>query len=98
MTFADFQNSLQNDSPPAGLAVELKAMWYAGKGEWDASHDLCQESTQALDWVHAWLHRQEGDLANAGYWYRRANQSMSNGTLEEEWAEISKALLASADA
>ncbi|MEM7133516.1 MAG: hypothetical protein AAF702_44890 [Chloroflexota bacterium] len=95
MTLADFKSTIEQDTPPAGLSPALTAHWYAGKGDWDASHDICQESNKALDWVHAWLHRQEGDLANAGYWYRRAGQSMSENPLEVEWDEIAEALLKS---
>ena len=93
MTFDEFKATLSEDSPPTSVSLPLQAMWFAGKGEWDKSHDICQESNQELDWVHAWLHRQEGDLSNAGYWYRRANQTMSESTLEEEWDEIAQALL-----
>ena len=93
MTLNDFKATLNEDAPPAGIRPSLQAMWFAGKGEWDKSHELCQETNQELDWVHAWLHRQEGDLSNAGYWYRRADQSMSENSLEEEWDEIAQTLL-----
>ena len=93
MTLTDFKTTLEQEAPPPNLSPAVEALWHAGKNQWDASHDICQESNQALDWVHAWLHRQEGDLANAGYWYRRAGRTMSPNTLEVEWDEIAEALL-----
>jgi hypothetical protein len=83
-------------SPPAGLSVALEAMWHARAGNWDKAHDLCQEVVgKDGSWIHAWLHRQEGDLGNAGYWYARAGREMP-GTgvpLEEEWMAITRVLL-----
>lgn len=94
MDLQEFKDSLSNEAPPANLRGSLKAMWYAGKGDWEQSHDICQDTDLELDWVHAWLHRQEGDLPNAGYWYQRAKQTMPDVTLEQEWDDISAALLA----
>jgi hypothetical protein len=72
----------------------LQALWLAGKGDWDGAHDLAQRDERgAGDWVHAHLHRKEGDLANAGYWYRRAGKPVARGSLDEEWAAIVAALL-----
>ena len=93
MNLQEFKNSLSDEMPPADLSTSLQAMWFAGKGDWEQSHDLCQDTNLELDWVHAWLHRQEGDLPNANYWYRRANQVMPDVTLEQEWDDISAALL-----
>lgn len=94
MTLVDFKASLKEDSPPIDLNRAQEALWYAGKGDWETAHNICQESDQELDWVHAWLHRQEGDLSNAGYWYRRAGQTMSPNSLEKEWDEIAEVLTA----
>lgn len=94
MTLQEFKESLSNEVPPANISVPLKALWYAGKGNWEQSHDFCQDSNLELDWIHAWLHRQEGDIPNANYWYRRANQSMPDTSLEQEWDDITTALLA----
>lgn len=94
MTFESFQSTLQNDDPPTNLPDLLTAMWYDGKGDWESAHRIAQDiDTADGSWVHAYLHRKEGDSFNAGYWYRRANKAMSNVSLEEEWEEIVKALL-----
>ena len=88
MQFEDFQRSLDQAAPPAGLGAPLQALWYAQAGDWDRAHDITQPSGPALDWVHAYLHRVEGDLANAAYWYRRAGKPVSSIPLDEEWAEL----------
>lgn len=97
MTAEELARSAANDSePPAGVSVTAKALWYARAGKWDFAHDLCQEIPgNPGSWVHAWLHRQEGDLANAGYWYARAGLEMPprNLSLEDEWMEIATELL-----
>jgi len=95
MTLTDFKASLQNDTPPAGLNRALEALWHAGKGNWDASHDLTQgQDDKDVFWVHAHLHREEGDLSNANYWYGKSGRAMSSKSLQEEWDEIAAALLA----
>lgn len=88
--------SLAGQVAPQGLARPVLALWHCGRGEWEAAHGLVQqaEGEPAHDWVHAHLHRVEGDLANAGYWYRRAGRPVARGSLEAEWAEIAGALLA----
>ena len=75
---AAFTASLADPAPPPGLAGPLRALWHAARGEWDAAHAIVQarEGDPPHDWVHAHLHRVEGDLGNAGYWYRRANREM----------------------
>jgi hypothetical protein len=94
MTFQEYKNSLQNDAPPAGLNRALEALWYAGKDEWDKAHEVTQESgDRNVDWVHAWLHRDEGDLSNANYWYNRAGRTMPSHSLQEEWDAIAQELL-----
>jgi len=96
MTAADLAHSAATDSsPPAGLSKALQALWLARAGRWDDAHDLCQEVPgSAGAWIHAWLHRQEGDLGNADYWYRRADKPpVTKGKpLEQEWLEIAEAL------
>lgn len=95
MTFEAFRESLEADAPPAGVALALQALWQEAKGDWPAAHHLAQAQDDATGaWVHAYLHRVEGDLANAGYWYRRAGQPVCERPLSEEWAAIAKALLA----
>ena len=97
MDLAAFRESLKADKPPGGLSRPLEALWHAGRGDWDAAHKLVQqdEGEPKHDWVHAHLHRVEGDLSNAGYWYRRAQQPAETGPLDAEWAKISEALLTS---
>jgi hypothetical protein len=95
MTLAAFRDSLRSDAPPAGLAPALQALWHEANGDWPAAHRLAQAQDDAVGaWVHAYLHRVEGDLANAGYWYRRAGQPVAAQPLAEEWAAIAAALLA----
>ena len=91
---ADFKATLANATPAAGLAPPLAALWWAAKGDWDAAHKIVQdESTKDAAWVHAYLHRVEGDLGNAGYWYRRAHQPVAQDGLDAEWERIVSALL-----
>lgn len=97
MTAADLARSAATDpQPPAGVSSTLRALWYAKAGKWDAAHDLCQEIPGfAGSWIHAWLHREEGDLGNAAYWYSRAGKPVPsrNLSLADEWMEIARALV-----
>lgn len=96
MTAAELADSaFHDDAPPAGISTGARALWLAKAGKWDAAHDLCQEVPGAVGaWIHAHLHREEGDLSNAGYWYDRAGKRMSGLSLADEWAEIAAAMLA----
>jgi len=89
MDLAAFKASLASADPPAGLTPALQALWWDGKGDWDKAHG-CADGPPGPDAarVHAYLHRKEGDLANAGYWYRTAGEPVFTGTLEEEWAAL----------
>ena len=90
---ADLKASLVNMAPPEGLAPPLAALWWAAKGDWDAAHRIVQdEDTREAAWVHAYLHRVEGDLSNAGYWYRQAGQPAATDSLQAEWERIVSAL------
>jgi hypothetical protein len=94
MDLAAFRASLEAPSPPQNLNLALQALWCEAKGDWDGAHELAQaDESGAGDWVHAYLHRKEGDAGNAGYWYRRARKPVAKGPLDEEWAEIVTALL-----
>ena len=94
MTIADFRASLADEAPAPMLAPPLAALWWAAKGDWDAAHKIVQDESDANSaWVHAYLHRVEGDLGNAGYWYRQAGKPISEATLDREWDEIVSALL-----
>lgn len=92
--YKNFVESLDNERPESDWSNALKAMWYAEKGNWDASHDIAQElHTMTGSWIHAHLHRQEGDRFNAGYWYRRANREFPSNSLADERREITEFLL-----
>lgn len=89
-----FRASLAAAEPPAGLTLPLRALWWHGKGDWDRAHGEVDEEEDALSaWVHAYLHRAEGDLWNAGYWYRRAGRPPATGAFADEWDAIARALL-----
>jgi len=95
MTFKEFKDSLIAGTPPPELSQLGKALWHDAKGDWTASHTLAQDvNTPDGSWVHAYLHRKEGDLANALYWYSLANRKMPGISLEEEWEGIVRSLLA----
>ena len=96
MTLAELRSSLSDTAPPPDLDAALAALWWAAKGDWQQAHAGVQlhEGHPACDWVHAHLHRQEGDLANARYWYRRAGQSTPSLSLTDEWDQVASALLA----
>jgi hypothetical protein len=94
MTFVEFNDSLKNEKPPSSISAELKAMWYDGKGDWEMSHNIAQDiHSTSGSWIHAYLHRKEGDNGNASYWYRRAKKEAPKHALHQEWEEIIKFLL-----
>jgi hypothetical protein len=91
---ADFRASLNNAAPEPALPPPLAALWWAAKGDWDRAHKIVQDEHGAdAAWVHAYLHRVEGDLSNAGYWYRQAGQPAAKDSLDAEWERILSALL-----
>ena len=91
---ADFRASLTDAAPAPGLEPPLTALWWAAKGQWDNAHKIVMgEETAEAAWVHAYLHRVEGDLGNAGYWYRRAGKPVASGPVEAEWDRVVSALL-----
>ena len=93
---ADFKESLSGAAPAPTLDAPLAALWWAAKGNWDEAHKIVQDEESAeAAWVHAYLHRVEGDLGNAGYWYRRARRPVATGSLETECEAIVSALLGS---
>ena len=94
MNFQAFLDSLQQKHPPAELTPILKSLWYDGKEDWDAAHDIAQDIHDWQgSWVHAYLHRKEGDIWNADYWYRSAGKKRPLVSLREEWELIVKELL-----
>ena len=94
MDLSAFRASLAAAAPPPGLGHALRALWLDAKGDWDGAHDAAQADEGGDgDWVHAYLHRKEGDAGNAAYWYRRAGKPVCRTSLDEEWAAITEALL-----
>jgi hypothetical protein len=95
MTLDEFlEHAAQSDRPADGLAETLQSLWYAEKGNWENAHQIAQDiPTPDGSWVHAYLHREEGDDGNAGYWYSRANKIPSTLGLAEERHAIIKTLL-----
>jgi len=95
MTLAEFKRSVSKRRLPPGLKAALAALWWEAKGEWGRAHALVMdESGKDCAWVHAYLHRAEGDLANARYWYGQAGRPPPTGRLRAEWDSIADALLA----
>jgi hypothetical protein len=94
MTLAEFKHSLHAGAAPRGCAPALAALWWARKGDWDKAHKLVMDEDGGdAAWVHAYLHRLEGDAGNAAYWYRQAKKPVGTGALEPEWDAIAGALL-----
>jgi hypothetical protein len=95
MNFEEFDASLTGKNPPADLSPYLTALWHEKLGDWDKAHQIVQDiNTTDAAWVHAYLHRKEGDESNAQYWYRNASKSFPTGqSLDDEWETLVKALL-----
>jgi hypothetical protein len=95
MTLDQLRESLHQPGPPAELTSLVAALWWEAKGHWHQAHEIAQaiESPDAA-WVHAYLHRKEGDTSNAAYWYNRAHQPRCTLSLDAEWEQIASALLA----
>jgi len=93
MSFEEFTAAAK---PPAGAGPALLALWHDLRGDWDRAHELAQQDTGRNGaWVHAYLHRREGDEGNAGYWYARAGKPAGSGDLDAEREAIARALLGS---
>ena len=94
MSLDELRASLSLPTPPAGCSAAVVALWHDAKGDWETAHSVAQDIDGADGaWVHAYLHRKEGDAGNAAYWYRHAGQPVARGPLDEEWARIAEALL-----
>ena len=95
MNVAAFKASVAKQTPPGDLAPPAQALWWAAKGDWDKAHTIVmKDESREAAWVHAYLHRVEGDLPNAGYWYRTAGKPVASGALDAEWSAIVAGLLA----
>lgn len=89
MTFSEFTDTLTDKKPPQGIPRNLEALWYDAVGDWDKAHIIVQETGDELgDLIHAYLHRKEGDKANAAYWYQRTGRTIPTTRLEEEWTSL----------
>ena len=96
MTMSQFIVSLENEIPPNGISQLLEALWWEKKGDWTQAHEITQEiHTKDAALIHAYLHRREGDLSNAYYWYQRAGKSAFDGTMDEEWEQLVDIFLSS---
>lgn len=94
MDFAAFCDSLKHSEPPHGLDEAIAGLWWDAKGDWTRAHESAQKDEGPRGaWVHAYLHRKEGDAGNAAYWYQRAGQKPSQASLQTEWEQIAHALL-----
>ncbi|MCB1489903.1 MAG: hypothetical protein KDJ88_20890 [Bauldia sp.] len=94
MDHAKFKASIAGDEPPEGLSDPMRALWHAGKGDWAAAHDVLQDDeTSDAAWVHAHLHRMEGDMPNARYWYSKAGKPFADISLDEEFDTIANILI-----
>jgi hypothetical protein len=95
MNIDEFRRTLTADAPPAGASALLQALWHDAKGDWKRAHEITQAvKSRTGARIHAYLHRKEGDLDNAGYWHARAGSSMPDLTLEQEWETLTADLLA----
>ncbi|MCH9022094.1 MAG: hypothetical protein IID32_04960 [Planctomycetes bacterium] len=94
MTLEEFRASLKAKAPPGEMGDLLVALWHEAKGDWDRAHQFAQSVEDADgSWVHAYLHRKEGDSSNASYWYKRANKPFAEIGLEQEWEQLVEAFL-----
>ena len=86
MNVKEFRNFVTLGKEPDGLDDYGRALWFDAKGEWDIAHQIVQSiPTKEAAWIHAYLHRKEGDVSNAAYWYSRANRKMPDYNLSDEW-------------
>jgi len=93
VTLEEFKATLSDAKAP-DVSPALVALWHDARGDWEKAHNVAQDvDDESGSWVHAYLHRKEGDLGNAGYWYRRARRPVASDSLKDEWARIVTALL-----
>jgi hypothetical protein len=93
MTYEEFTKSLSEEYPPKHLTAPLLALWYDARDQWKRAHQIVQDDNSGdAAWVHAYLHRKEGDLGNAQFWYSRAGKEAASGSLKDEWQAIAQRL------
>ena len=94
MTYDEFILSIENDAEPHNMSIYAEALWWDAKGDWARAHAAVNDLEDGKGcWVHAYLHRKEGDISNADYWYRRAGRSRPSVSLQDEWTSIVMELL-----
>ena len=94
MDLQSFRKTLEGTEPPDNSSLALQALWWDAKGDWEKAHEYAQRrEDQAGNRVHAYLHRKEGDLSNAGYWYRRCRTTMPEASLATEWNDLVRTML-----
>jgi len=94
VTIEEFKESVAGAEPPHGLSIPLAALWWAGRDDWEKAHKIVMdEGGKDCAWVHAYLHRVEGDLENARYWYKQAGKPTASGALATEYETIARMLL-----
>ena len=94
MDIISLKESLSANNPPPAASIYIKALWFDARDDWKNAHELIQDVTDKnAAWIHAYLHRKEGDIWNADYWYSKAGRKRPSVTLNEEWEQIARALL-----
>ncbi len=89
-----FRAALKREVPPPGWSPPFRSLWWEARGNWEAAHDIAQELPGSWGyWMHAYLHRKEGDLWNAGYWYKKAGVAQRRDSLDAEFEDLLEALL-----
>ncbi len=88
-TLDEFKTSLNSNQPDPDISIQLKSLWYDGKSDWHKAHALIDHlDDRESAWVHAYLHRKEGDIWNADYWYRKAQKKRPDVSLDDEWEAL----------
>jgi hypothetical protein len=94
MNLSEFRATLTQSSPPEGASLALQTLWWDANGDWNRAHGCAQQDEgRTGSAVHAYLHRKEGDMRNAGGWYSRAGREPATVSLEEEWTALAEEML-----
>ena len=95
MTLEDFIALCESPTEPSAMSSHLKALWFDRQGDWDSAHEEIQDNHDKFSAaIHAYLHRKEGDISNARYWYSTAGRHQFKGTLDEEWLALAQEMAA----